>query len=55
MREGAAPTSHGICFGCRVETLADHPAELAALRAGEHSMRHDCPTWGVWIDLGTGG
>lgn len=55
MREGTSPTSHGMCFGCRVETLVNHPKELAVLLRAEHLERHDCPTWGMWIDLGNGG
>ncbi len=54
MREGRQPTSHGQCYGCRIEACGDFPELLAAMMAIEHE-RHDCPTAGMWIDLGVSG
>ena len=51
----AGEVSHGMCFGCRIEMFQEYPVELAALRRNEHPVRHDCPLWGMWIDLGAGG
>lgn len=56
MREGEPPTSHGMCRTCQAEVIRDSfPEQEAAMILGDNLIRHDCPIWGVWVDLGNGG
>lgn len=60
MRDGnGLSVSHGMCWGCRVETMSlvddDMPGMLKKVLTSGVMDRHDCALWGMWIDLGSGG